>query len=120
MFKLKSTKEIFGLHKFSEHGVPVFEKNLGPGIVAEANKDGSIFINKGTSDDIAEKAIAHEKVHLDQMNQGKLDYDDKTVTWKKNNHSPARVYLRSNMQEGGAGLEWEKEAYRLQDTKLKK
>ena len=64
MFKLKSTKEIFGLHKFSEYGVPVVEKNLGPGIVAEANKDGSIFINKGTSDKIAEKAIAAKEMFI--------------------------------------------------------
>lgn len=58
------------------------------------------------------------------MAQGRLHYDDNTVTWKKDTKSPARVYQRINgqlidkqtgksAQEGG-DFEWEREAYNKQ------
>ena len=75
MFKLKNKEMLFGINKeASEHGTPVFEKQLGDGIQAEANRDGTIFVQKGLSQDKVNKAVEHEKVHLDQMAQGKLGY----------------------------------------------
>ena len=53
----------------------------------------------------ASKIIDHEKVHLDQMDRGDLDYDDETVTWK------GKKYSRADMKEGAKNLPWEKEAY---------
>ena len=94
MFKLKNKEMLFGINKeASEHGTPVFEKQLGDGIQADANRDGTRF------------------VHLDQMAQGKLGYTADTVTWKKDTRSPARVYTRQTMPEGAYGLPWEAEAY---------
>ena len=50
MFKLKNKEVLFGINKeASEHGTPVFEKQLGDGIQAEANRDGTIFVQKGLS-----------------------------------------------------------------------
>ncbi len=49
---------------------------------------------------------------MDQMAQGRLQYDDNTVTWKKDTKSPARVYKREDMQEGAKNLPWEDEAYK--------
>ena len=112
MFKLKDKSTLFGINKdTSEHGTPVFEKQLGDGIQAEANRDGTIFVQKGLSQNKVNKAVEHEKVHLDQMAQGKLNYTADTVTWKKDTRSPARVYTRQTMPEGGRGLPWEAEAY---------
>ena len=49
-FKLKSIGEVFGINEeLSEFGRPVFEKNLGKNVVAEANRDGTTFINKNVS-----------------------------------------------------------------------
>jgi|TARA_R100000455_G_C6151227_1_gene40339 hypothetical protein len=111
-FKLKSVSEVFGINEeASEYGTPVFEKNLDPGVMGEANRDGTIFVKKGLSQKEINKAVAHEKVHLDQMKQGRLDYDNETVTWKPTTKSPARVYKRANMMEGAKNLPWEKEAY---------
>ena len=90
----------------------MFEKNLDSGIQGEANRDGTIFVQKGMSQKKINEAVAHEKVHLDQMSQGRLDYTDNTVTWKKDTRSPARVYSRSDMPEGARNLPWEAEAYR--------
>ena len=50
--------------------------------------------------------IAHEKVHLDQMKRGDLDYDDQNVYWK------GKKYSRKQMKEGAKNLHWEKEAYK--------
>ena len=79
--------------------------------MAEANNDGTIFIDKSLKGKAKEDAIKQEKVHLDQMAQGKLQYDNNTVTWKKDTKSPARVYRRDTMNEGAENLPWEKEAY---------
>jgi hypothetical protein len=112
MFKLKNKETLFGTNKeASEHGTPVFEKQLGPGIDAEANRDGTIFVRKGLSQNKINEAVEHEKVHLNQMAQGKLNYTADTVTWKKDTRSPARVYTRQTMPEGAYGLPWEAEAY---------
>lgn len=88
-------------------GTPIFIKRLDEGIIAEANRDGSIYIDPEQAGSKAKvnEAIAHEKVHLDQMNRGDLDYDDKNVYWK------GKKYSRSNMNEGAKNLPWEKEAY---------
>ena len=112
MFKLKDKSTLFGINKdTSEHGTPVFEKKLGKGIMAEANRDGTIFVDKSLSPLQKRKAVEHEKVHLQQMQQGKLDYTNETVMWKKDTKSPSRVYTRANMPEGAHSLPWEKEAY---------
>lgn len=112
MFKLKDKSTLFGINKeASEFGTPVFEKNLDEGIMAEANRDGTIFVDKSLSPLQKKDAVEHEKVHLEQMQQGKLQYDDYTVTWKKDTKSPPRVYERANMNEGHPDFEWESEAY---------
>lgn len=111
-FKLKDKSTLFGYDKqTSTHNNPVFEKDLGGKVMAEANRDGTIFIDKGLSPKQKQDAVAHEKVHLNQMQQNRLDYTDDTVTWKKDTRSPARVYRREDMMEGAHNLEWEKEAY---------
>lgn len=113
MFKLKDISTVFGINKeASEHGIPVFEKKLGSGIQAEANRDGTIFVQKGLSQKKIDSAVEHEKVHLNQMSQGKLDYTEDTVMWKKDTRSPARVYTRQSMAEGAKNLPWEDEAYK--------
>ena len=112
MFKLKDKSTLFGINKeASTYSTPVFEKDLEPGIEAEANRDGTIFVKKGMSQKKINDAVEHEKVHLEQISQGKLNYDQNTVTWKKDTRSPARVYTRQSMAEGAKDLPWEKEAY---------
>tara|TARA_R110000803_G_scaffold66252_4_gene127614 strand:- start:4846 stop:5196 length:351 start_codon:yes stop_codon:yes gene_type:complete len=112
-FKLKQFSDITGIDKeTSTNDTPVFKKKLEGGILAEANNDGTIFIDKSVKGKQKEDVVAHEQIHLDQMAQGKLQYTDDTVTWKKDTKSPARVYKRSDMQEGAKNLPWEDEAYK--------
>lgn len=113
-FQLKSKADIFGTHeKTSEFGTPVIIKDdLTPGVEAEANRDGTIFISSKLPESKVQKAVDHEKVHLDQMASGRLQYSEDSVTWKKDTKSPARKYSRATMNEGHPDFEWEKEAYK--------
>lgn len=113
MFKLKNKSDLFGFNnEASTFDTPVFEKDLGEGIQAEANRDGTIFVNKGLSKKQIADAVEHEKVHLNQMRQNRLDYTDNEVIWKRDTKSPMKVYKRQDMAEGAHNLEWEDEAYK--------
>lgn len=120
-FTLKSKGELFGINEeLSTHGRPVFEKTLDSNIVAEANNDGTTYVNKKAS--AAKKAVAvkHENVHHDQMNQGRLYYDNDKVIWKPDTRTGARVYVRdkgnlismtdNKKDSEGGSFEWEDEA----------
>lgn len=113
-FKLKSHSEIFGLHDAtSEFGTPVIIKDdLEEGVQAEANRDGTIFVSSDLPESKVQDAVDHEKVHLDQMASGRLQYSDDSVTWKRDTKSPARKYDRATMNEGHPDFEWENEAYK--------
>ena len=124
-FKLREFTDLVGIDKeTSTYNTPVFKKDLDGDILGEANNDGTIFIDKSLKGEKKKEAVEHEKVHLDQMAQGRLHYDDNQVTWKKDTKSPPRVYkrvggqlinekTRESAQEGG-DFEWEREAYKKQ------
>jgi hypothetical protein len=121
-FKLKSKGEVFGINEeLSEFGRPVFEKNLGKDVIAEANRDGTTFVDKNASVKEKKDAIEHENVHHDQMMQNRLQYNNEEVIWKRDTRSPARKYERvggalfsagQKIEEGHSDFEWEKEAYK--------
>jgi len=49
--------------------IPVIKKDLDGGTIAEANNDGTIFLDKNVAANspLGKEAVAHEKVHMDQM-----------------------------------------------------
>jgi len=86
---------------------PIYNVDLEEGILGKADRNGSILINKDIKNPRQiEDVIAHEKIHIDQMKRGDLDYDDKYVYWK------GKRYSRAKMQEGAKNLPWEAEAYK--------
>tara|TARA_R100001463_G_scaffold53213_1_gene104188 strand:+ start:350 stop:1945 length:1596 start_codon:yes stop_codon:yes gene_type:complete len=91
--------------------IPVIKKDLEDGVIAEANNDGTIYVDKDVKkgSPLEKEAIAHEMVHMDQMKRGDLDYDDNNVYWK------GKKYSRAKMNEGSSKLPWEKEAYNKTD-----
>ena len=91
---------------------PIYNVDLGNGILGKANKNGSILVNKNITDEKQiNDVISHEKVHLDQIERGDLDYNDSAVFWK------GKKYSRAQMKEGAKNLPWEKEAYSKSKTK---
>lgn len=97
--------------KLSMDNTPIYQIDEEQGVMGRANKNGSITLNKNLSPLEQEDVIKHEKVHLDQMKRGDLDYDDKYVYWK------GKKMPRSKMDEGNKSLPWEKEAYKANKLK---
>lgn len=97
--------------KLSMDNTPIYQIDEEEGVMGRANKNGSITLNKNLSPLEQEDVIKHEKVHLDQMERGDLDYDDKYVYWK------GKRMPRSKMDEGNKSLPWEKEAYKANKLK---
>jgi len=91
---------------------PIYNVDLGSEVLGKADRNGSILINKNITDEKQKQdVINHEKVHLDQMKRGDLDYNDSAVFWK------GKKYSRAQMEEGAKNLPWEKEAYSKSKTK---
>ena len=99
---------------FKAKSRPVIEKDLDPGIIAEANKDGTIQIRKRLSAAKKKEVLAHEKKHLADMKSGKLNYEASYVYW--NGTSYPRLQGKKILYNGKAHLEgdrklpWEKSA----------
>ena len=85
---------------------PVYKIDMEEGVMGKANNNGSIVINKDLDPSEVERVVEHEKIHLEQMERGDLDYDEQNVYWK------GKTYPRSKMKEGAKNLPWEKEAYK--------
>ena len=100
-------------------GTPVIRKPLAPGIMGEANMDGTIFISDkivpGSEEE--KQVINHEMRHATDMKLGKLAYTDDSVTYN------GKVYPRKTIngkdmiivdgvakEAGSEGFPWEREA----------
>ena len=85
---------------------PIYTSKIEDGALGKGNKNGTILVSEELhNNEDRESVIEHEKVHLDQIKRGDLDYDEKCVYWK------GKCYKRSEMNEGHPNLPWEKEAY---------
>jgi hypothetical protein len=84
---------------------PIYRVDMEDGVMGKANNNGSIIINKDLDPSEVDDVVSHEKIHLDQMKRGDLDYDNENVYWK------GKKYSRASMKEGAKNLPWEKEAY---------
>ena len=84
--------EIKTKHQFSKQsgdadvsvpGTPVLRKSLESGIMAEANKDGSIYLNSKVEPGSFEErqVLMHEMIHQKDMKLGKLEYGDDYIKW---------------------------------------
>ena len=89
---------------------PIYKVDMEDGVMGKANNNGTIIINKDLDPSQVHDVVSHEKIHLEQMKRGDLDYDNEYVYWK------GKKYSRASMKEGAKNLPWEKEAY----TKTKK
>ena len=94
---------------------PIYSMDMDENVLGMAQSNGTILINKDVSplELQKNKTISHEKVHIDQIKRGDLNYTDTHVTWK------GKKYSRSTMNEGAKNLPWEKEAYSKQGKSVK-
>ena len=82
---MKSSKNISFANKVvRENG------DMGPGVVAQANNDGSIEVDPSVdlNSEFGKKVMKHELKHTEQMEQGRADYGDNWVMWE------GKIYMR--------------------------
>ena len=99
-------------------GTPVIRKNLDPGIMGEANMDGSIYIsNKITPNSFEErKVVMHEMRHATDMKLGKLAYNDDSVYYdgitypRETRNGKDMIKVDGKWTEAGGDFPWEKNA----------
>jgi len=114
--KMRFGKEAGG--DASVPGTPVIRKNLEPGIMGEANMDGSIFIsNKIKPGSFEERQVLnHEMVHATQMRTGKLEYGDNFVKYdgvtylRETRDGRDMIKIDGKWSEAGGNFPWEKDA----------
>jgi len=114
--KMRFGKEAGG--DASVPGTPVIRKNLEPGIMGEANMDGSIFIsNKIQPGSFEERQVLnHEMVHATQMRTGKLEYSDNFVKYdgvtypRETRNGRDMIKIDGKWTEAGGNFPWEKDA----------
>ena len=86
-------------------GTPIFRKTLGKGIQAEANDDGSIFMDISVVPGSEEERqiLIHEMVHITDMKTGKLSYTDDSISYKGDTYPRAngKIYYDGRWQEEG-------------------
>lgn len=95
-------------------GVPVYKKKLGDGILAEANADGSIFIDKSVDENnpMFKRVMNHEMQHITKMKTGEETYDDNAVyfhgqVWPRGNGYIMDPNTGKKYKEGDKNLPWE-------------
>jgi len=94
-------------------GTPVLRKDLGKGILGEANSDGSIFIHNKVVPGSEEEAhvLMHEMVHQTDMKIGKLAYSDNFLKWNGELYERKNGMINYNdqwVEEGSKDFPWEK------------
>jgi len=101
---------------YNKDATPIYESDLGAGILGQSNNNGTILINNKLDPKFHDEVIKHEEVHINQMSRGDLDYDDNNIYWK------GKKYSKSNPKiamASPANSPWEKEAYKKSKTKYK-
>ena len=93
----------------------IVRKDLDPGILGEANMDGSIFIDKDVPKGSAleKRVIRHESVHAKEMKQGKIAYGDDYVRDgdKTYHRKDGKIKYNGKWHEEGSNVfPWEKRA----------
>jgi len=115
-FKLKSPLDVDPVARYE---VPFTPDNMqdNSGLVAKANKNGTMIINKNIkpNDPIRKNAQSHEEHHLRDMMDGKLDYDDNAVYHNLDGEGIKKVD-REDFNESDKSLPWEKNAYKAGDN----
>ena len=101
---------------YKKDSIPTYETDLGEGILGQSNNNGTIVINSKLDPKFHKEVIDHEKVHINQMSRGDLDYDDDNIYWKGKTYSKkdSKIAMASPTNSP-----WEEEAYSKSKTKYK-
>jgi hypothetical protein len=95
----------------------VYHVDEEEGVLGRANMCGTITVNnKVTDEGQKEEIISHEKVHINQIKDGRLAYDDCNIYHRKSGKGKWNVKKRGK-DDGSKSTWWEKEAYKKEKKK---
>jgi hypothetical protein len=112
-------KMSFNKDNVSVPGVPVIRKDLGEGIMGEANMDGSIYLSNNIEPGSKEEreVLMHEMRHATDMKIGKLKYEDDYIKYNGETYQRKDIngedminYGGKWIQAGSTEFPWELEA----------
>ncbi len=122
-FKLNRYKPLPGIARNGELNkkLNIKRKDLEKGVVAEAVSESEIVVDKNVPRDskLYKEAIAHEKVHCEEMASGRIAYGDDWV------RSDGKTYARKDGKikyngkwypEGDKAFPWEKRAMKAENN----
>ena len=95
---------------------PIYRREMEDGVLAKANKNLTIHINNNADISSAKEkhVLEHEKCHLRDLANGKLDYTDEYILWEnvKYPRQNGKVkYKNKWLKEGDESLPWEATVY---------
>ena len=100
-------------------GTPVVRVTLEPGVMGEANMDGSIYVNENIIPNSFEdrQVISHEMIHATDMKIGKLEYGDYHIKYngetfrRETIDGKDMIRVDGEWKEAGdTGFPWENDA----------
>jgi hypothetical protein len=100
-------------------GTRIIRKDLEPGILGEANMDGTIYISKTIEEgsDLEKQVVNHEMRHATDIKIGKLAYTDDYVKYdgikypRKDINGRDMIKVDGKWKEAGThGFPWERKA----------
>ena len=92
---------------------PVFFVKEKDDVYGRTNMNGSITINDKIKDpEEIQKIIDHEKVHCQQIKDGRLAYDDENIYHRKSGKGKWQIKKRGK-DDGEPSTWWESEAYNI-------
>ena len=100
-------------------GTPVIRMDLEPGVMGEANMDGSIYISDRIIPDSFDErqVVSHEMRHATDIKIGKLEYADDYIKWngitfpRQTINGKDMIQVEGRWKEAGdGGFPWENEA----------
>ena len=100
-------------------GTPVIRTPLEPGVMGEANMDGSIYISDMIEPNSFEErqVLIHEMRHATDMKIGKLEYADDYIKFngetfpRQNIKGKDAIFIEGKWKEAGhSGFPWENDA----------
>ena len=92
---------------YSLDNTPIYRTLDADGILGVANKNCTMRVHKDLTGEELEKVIDHERVHVEQIKKGDLDYDDNYMYWK------GKKIKRSENMDGNPALKHEQESDNL-------
>ena len=100
---------------------PIYRVDEEDGVMGRANKNGTITLNSNINNPAQEaNTISHEEVHVEQFKDGRLHYEDDSLTWEGKTYPRKNGKIKYNgkwIEEGSKNFPWEQEAYQ-QEIKI--